>query len=198
VNSKTLTWVLGAVAGSLAVVLAVVLLNRPSVETTAAPTVDRSSASGPSIAASPSSSVPTTRETDLTAEGGPNPLPSSEVDAHDASPGATPFSQTDEARSQWTPVATGFGRAFTATEGKTAAEWRASLAPFVTKKVRDQLATIDVRNVPKGTFTGIEPADYGEDKVAVFLHHDSGLTLVAYLIMDGASWRIYAYDRWED
>ena len=136
--------------------------------------------------------------TDPAAEGGPSPLPSSEVEAHDASPGATPYSQTDEARRDWEPVATGFGKAFTTTKGKDAAEWRASLAPFVTAKVKDQLATVALANVPDGTFDSIEPAEFGEDKVAVFVHYDTGLTLVTYLILDGTSWRIYAYDRWED
>ena len=125
-------------------------------------------------------------------------LPSSEVDAHDASPGATPYSQTREARNQWEPVATGFGRAFTSTKGKTAKEWRESLSPYVTDKVREQLATVDLRNVPKGAYVNIEPAEYGDDKVAVFVHYEPDLTLVTYLILDGTDWRIYAYDRWEE
>ena len=52
--------------------------------------------------------------------------------------------------------------------------------------------------MPDGGFVSIEPAEYGDDKVAVFVHYDTGLTLVTYLILDGTSWRIYAYDRWED
>ncbi len=74
----------------------------------------------------------------------------------------------------------------------------ASLAPFVTDRVKDQLATVALANVPDGAFDSIEPAEFGEDKVAVFLHYDTGLTLVTYLILDGTSWRIYAYDRWQD
>ena len=194
-NSKTMTWVLGALAVSLAVVLAVVLLQRPQ---SGAETAPAPATAAPQEPAATPSSTPTTQVTDPAAEGGPNPLPSSEVDAHDASPGATPYSQTADARRQWEPVATGFGRAFTATKSKDAKKWRASLAPFVTAKVRSQLTTVDLDNVPAGKFTGIEAAEYGEEKVAVFVHYNTGLTLVTYLILDGDSWRIYAYDRWED
>ena len=195
-NPRTVTWALGALALSLAVVLAVVLLQRPSTGTSTA-NPPATSAPQTGTTAEPATS-PTAEVTDPAAEGGPSPLPSSEVEAHDASPGATPYSQTDEARRDWEPVATGFGKAFTTTKGKDAAAWRASLAPFVTDKVKDQLATVALANVPDGTFDSIEPAEYGEDKIAVFVHYDTGLTLVTYLILDGTSWRIYAYDRWED
>ena len=194
-TTKTTTWVLGAVAVALAVVLAVVLLQRPAGTGTAPPATTTTPQGLPTPTPSASSSA---EVSDPAAEGGPSPLPSSEVDAHDASPGATPYSQTDGARRGWQPVATGFGKAFTATTGKDAAEWRASLAPFVTGKVRDQLTTVDLDNVPDGVFDSIEPAEFGDDKVAVFVHYDTGLTLVTYLIVDGSSWRIYAYDRWEE
>jgi len=194
VTSKTVTWIVAAIALALAVMLAVVLLQRPQPVT--------GNAAGPVSTAptepSPATAAPSASETDAADEDGPGGLPSSEVEAHDASPGATPYSQSDEARRDWQQVATGFGKAFTTTKGTSAAEWRASLAPYVTGKVREQLATVDLRNVPDGDFTNIEPAEYGEDKVAVFIHYDTGLTLVAYLILDGTSWRIYAYDRWQD
>jgi hypothetical protein len=174
-----------------------VLLQRPAVTGTAPPATTTTT---PQAAPTPTPSASSSAEvSDPAAEGGPSPLPSSEVEAHDASPGATPYSQTDEARRGWQPVATGFGKAFTATKGMDAAEWRASLAPFVTGKVRDQLTTVDLDNVPDGVFDSIEPAEFGDDKIAVFVHYDTGLTLVTYLILDGgSSWRIYAYDRWED
>ena len=195
-NPRTVTWALGALALFLAVVLAVVLLQRPSTSTsTANPPPTPAPQAGATV--EPVAS-PTAEVTDPAAEGGPSPLPSSEVEAHDASPGAAPYSQTDEARQAWEPVATGFGKAFTTTKGNDAAAWRSSLAPFVTGKVKDQLATVALTNVPDGTFERIEPAEYGEDKIAVFIHYDTGLTLVTYLILDGTSWRIYAYDRWED
>ena len=195
-NPRTVTWALGALALALAAVLAVVLLQRPATDArtgTTQPTLTPQTGTTAEPAGSPTAEV-----TDPAAEGGPSPLPSSEVEAHDASPGATPYSQTDEARRDWQAVATGFGKAFTTTKGKDAAAWRASLAPFVTDKVKDQLATVALANVPDGTFDNIEPAEYGEDKIAVFVHYDTGLTLVTYLILDGTSWRIYAYDRWED
>jgi len=196
VNPRTVTWALGALALSLAMVLTVVLLQRPSTGTSTA-NPPATSAPQTGTTAEPAAS-PTAEGSDPAAEGGPSPLPSSEVEAHDASPGATPYSQTDEARRDWEPVATGFGKAFTATTGKDAAEWRASLAPLVTGKVRDQLTTVDLDNVPDGVFDSIEPAEFGDDKIAVFVHYDTGLTLVTYLILDGSTWRIYAYDRWED
>ena len=195
-NPRTVTWALGALALGLAVVLAVVLLQRPS---TGTGTANQPPASTPQTGttAEPATS-PTAEVTDLASEGGPSPLPSSEVEGHDASSGATPYSQTDEARKVWEPIVTGFGKAFTATKGKDGRTWRASLAPFVTGKVEDQLATVALANGPEGTFDRIEPAEFGEDKIAVFVHYDTGLTLVTYLILDGTSWRIYAYDRWED
>lgn len=190
-TSKTLTWILGAIAASLAVALVAVLLYRPQPQP--------GTAEGPVNPAPPTTSVPTaSTPTPQATDGVAGQLASSEVDAHDASPGSTPYSQTDEARRQWEPVASGFGRAFTTTKGKTVGEWRASLAPYVTEKVRGQLTTVDLRNVPNGAYLNIEPAEYGEDKVAVFVHYDSGLTLVTYLILDGTDWRIYAYDRWEE
>lgn len=195
-TSKTITWVLGAVAVALAVVLAVVLVQRPQPEagTSAGPV-----SSTPPAEPSTGRTTPAPADADPSAEGGPSDLPSSEVaDDGDASPGTIPYSQTEEAGRQWRPVATGFGKAFTMTRGKTVRQWRAALAPYVTGDVRDQLSTVDLTNVPDGTFAGIEPAEYGDDKVAVFVHYDTGLTLVTYLILDGTSWRIYAYDRWED
>jgi len=193
--SKTTTWILGAVAVVLATILAVALLHRPSPATETATRPVASATAQPSPSSGPVS--PTVGEPG--GEGGPSDLPTSEVDDHgDARPGATPYSQTDQARQQWQSVATGFGKAFTATQSKSTSEWRTALNPYVTGKVREQLATVDLQNVPEGTFTGIEPAEYGDDKVAVFLHYDTGLTLVTYLILDGTTWRIYAYDRWED
>ena len=181
---------MGALALALTVALAVSLWHRQPATDTAQPAPPSSQAQ--------TTADPTVPATEPAAENGPTALPSSEVEAHDASPGATPYSQTDEARRDWGPVATGFGKAFTATHGKSAAQWRDSLAPFVTGTVEDQLATVALANVPDGSFDSIEPAEYGDDKVAVFVHYDTDLTLVTYLILDGTSWRIYAYDRWEE
>lgn len=191
---RTLTRALAATTVVLAVALTVVLLYRPQPPTEIA--------TGPSAPASPVPSLgssPSTAATDPSEEGGPSDLPTSEVHDHsDASPGTTPYSQTPEARRQWQPVVTGFAKAFTATQGRTTGQWRHTLTPYVTNQVREQLATVDLREVPDGRFTSIEPAEYGDDKVAVFLHYDTGPTLVAYLILDQTSWRVYAYDRWED
>lgn len=193
---RTLTRALGAAVAALAVVLAVVLRPKPPTETATGGPV------GPSSPALSANSGPSSMPSDgagTASEGGPGDLRTSEVQDHsDASPDATPYSQTGQARQQWQPIVTGFGRAFTTTKGRTAGQWSAALIPYVTDTVREQLATVDLRNVPDGTFTGIEPAEYGDDKIAVFIHYDTGLTLVSYLILDTTGWRIYAYDRWED
>ena len=134
-----------------------------------------------------------------TPKAGPAGYPAARSTRASPGPGATPYSQTGEARHLWEPVADSFGRAVTATRGKDAATWRASLTPYVTGKVRDQLVTVtDLRKVPNGRFIRIEPAEHGEDKVAVLLHYETGPTLVIYLILDDTEWRIYAYDRWEE
>jgi hypothetical protein len=190
VKPRTLTWALGALALALTVALAVSLWHRQPATDTAQPAPPSSQAQ--------TTAGPTVPAAEPAAQNGPAVLPSSEVEAHDASPGATPYSQTDEARRLWGPVATGFGKAFTATHGKNAAQWRNSLVPFVTGTVEDQLSSVDLANVPNGSFDSIEPAEYGDDKVAVFVHYDTDLTLVTYLILDGTSWRIYAYDRWDE
>lgn len=193
---RTLTRALGAAVVALAVALTVVLLHRPQPPTeTATSTV---------AASSPASSPPNGPSlppdvSNTASEGGPSDLPTSEVHDHsDASPGSLPYSQTREARRQWQPIVTGFAKAFTATKGRTTEQWRNALNRYATDTVREQLATVDLRKVPDARFTSIEPAEYGDDKVAVFLHYDTGLTLVAYLILDHTSWRVYAYDRWED
>ena len=196
-TSRTLTVVLAATAAAFALLVAVILLHRPQ------PSTHSSTSTATSVPAAAPTNISTPgppAEKDPSVDGGPGDLPSSEVQDHsDAMPGnTTPYSHTAEARRQWQPIVTGFGQAFTTTEGKTARQWRAGLSPYVTSAVRQQLATVDLRNVPAGVFTGIEVAEYGDDKVAVFLHYDSGLTFVAYLILDRGTWRIYAYDRWED
>ena len=148
-NPRTVTWALGALALALTVALAVSLWHRQPATDTAQPAPPSSQAQ--------TTADPTVPATEPAAENGPTALPSSEVEAHDASPGATPYSQTDEARRHWGPVATGFGKAFTATHGKNAAQWRDSLAPFVTGNVSDQLATVALANVPDGTSTASSP-----------------------------------------
>jgi len=196
VNRKTLTRLFGAIAAALAVLLAVVLLQPPADTGTPVPS---GGSQGTSTQPVSSGSAPTSQETAAAVESSPSQLPISEVDGDDTSPGATPYSQTGEARHLWEPVASGFGRAFTATKGKDAGTWRAGLTPYVTGGVRDQLATVtDLRQVPTGRCAGIEPAEYGDDKVAVLLHYDTGPTLVVYLILDGTGWRVYGYDRWEE
>lgn len=194
-NPRILARTFGLLALVLAAALIVTLHRQAARERTAATPVAAPSA----INATDSQSSPQTP-----GEPGPDPidgvlpspLPSSEVEADDARPGATPYSQTNEAQHQWRVVAASFGRDFTATTGKTAARWQAGLAPYVTAAVREQLTTVDPANVPRARLVSVEPAEYGEDKVAVYLHYNTGLTLITYLIIDGNTWRVYAYDGW--
>ncbi len=194
-NPRILAWTFGLLALVLAGALAVTLHRQTEPQPTGATPAGTPSATNP--ADSPSSSPTAGQPGPDPIDGNlPSPLPSSEVDADDARPGVTPYSQTDEAQHQWRRVATGFGRAFTATTGKTAAQWQVGLAPYVTAAVRQQIATVDPVNVPGVRLVDVEPAEYGEDKVAVYLHYNTGLTLIAYLIIDGNTWRVYACDRW--
>ena len=194
-NPKTLTAIIGAAIAIRATAIALVTIPRQQGDPgpTAEPPTSRSSALVTPAAPKPSAS-PTTAQ----ARNDPDPLPLSEVGAGDATPGTLPYSQTKEARHQWEPIAAGFGRALTDTHDKTPAQWRRSLTPFVTTSVDAQLPTVDLRNLPKTPFIGTEPAEYGEDRIAVFARYDEGLTMVLYLTIDGESWRIYAYDRWDD
>lgn len=198
-TARTITRILSAIAVLLAGILVAVLVQRPqpAADSTIGPTTTKRA--DPSISSAAHPSAGSLGGTDPAGEGEPSDLPSSEVDDHSGARGqATHYSQTDHARRQWEPVVTGFGQAYTETRGKANSEWNRTLEGFVTETVGDQLATVDLRDVPAGTLSRVEPAEYGDDKVAVFLHYDSGLTLVAYLILHDGTWRVYAYDRWED
>ena len=71
------------------------------------------------------------------------------------------------------------------------------MAPLVTGKVRDQLATVNPDNVPDGHFTATRLPSTARTR-SRSTHYDTGLTLVGYLIDDGTHWLLYAYDRWQD
>ena len=148
----------------------------------------------------PSAAVPA----EPTAEAEESPEPSSSTPGPgDASPDATPYSQTAEARRLWEPVVVGFGKAFTKTElTKTrdgdAKAWRKALKPFTTVSVQKRLATVDLDNVPKGRYNGYEALKYDEEQLAAQVTYDKGWALVLYVISDGESWRVYRYDRWEE
>lgn len=95
-----------------------------------------------------------------------------------------------------------FARNFTDTRGG-AKQWRKRLVgdpkhPYVTTEVADQLATVDVRNVPDGHYDGRELADSSEYELAVKVTYREGWAMVLWLNTDGTAWQIFAYDRWEE
>ena len=102
-------------------------------------------------------------------------------------------------RRRWEPVAVGFARSFTAVEdGETTDTWRNRLRPYVTKAVTEQLAGVDVSNVPEGRFDGLDLLESSDEQVSVQATYSPGWALVLYLISDGNDhWKVYRYDRLE-
>ena len=110
------------------------------------PTSHRYGSAGPPSSQAQTTGDPRVQVTDPAVENGPTSLPSSEVEAPDASPN----SQIDEARRIWELVATCFGKAFTATHNKNDAQWRETRAPLVIGKLEEQLATVPSPTFPMG------------------------------------------------
>lgn len=138
---------------------------------------------------------------------GPAPAPPSSPPAGGYNPDAT--DADDENRSGppetqealWGPVVDSFARNFTNTRGG-AEKWRQRLIgdpahPQVTTDVAEQLATVDVRNVPDGHYASRELVKDGPYEIGVKVTYREGWAQVLYLTTDGSSWQIYAYDKWE-
>lgn len=146
--------------------------------------------SAPAEPQSPSAAAPATR----------TPEPSYNPDAGDASDEndqAPP--ETQEAA--WAPAVDNFARNFTYTTGG-AKKWRQRLIgnpkqPFVTTEVAEQLATVDIRNVPEGHYDSREIVTSSEYDFAVKVTYREGWAMVLYLITDGSRYQVYAYDKWE-
>lgn len=102
----------------------------------------------------------------------------------------------EDEKPQWEPAVLGFARNFTNTTGG-GRPWQARLAPFVAPAVRDQLAGIDVSKVPAGRYDSYEVLTPGAYQLAVKTTYREGWALVLYVTSDGNTWRITAYDRWE-
>lgn len=164
------TVALAAIAVVLALTLVWVLLREP--QPAAAPLVPAASSTAPSY----------------------NP------DAHDAG------TENDNAPAEtqedaWGPVVDSFARNFTNTAGGKNA-WRQRLIgtaaqPMVTTDVAEQLATVDIRNVPDGHYQARELVTSGAYEVGVKVTYREGWAQVLYLVTDGTYWQIYAYDEWE-
>jgi hypothetical protein len=68
----------------------------------------------------------------------------------------------------------------------------------VTVAVDKQLATVDVGNVPRGRFDGLDVLDSSDEQVSVQATYSPGWALVLYLNSDGHDhWKVYRYDRLE-
>lgn len=101
----------------------------------------------------------------------------------------------------WQPVVEHFARNFTNTAAGDQ-EWRDRLAggrtpPYVTDAVAQQLATVDVRNVPQGRYKAHEVIKTSAYDISVKVTYREGWSMVLHLITDGTNWQVYAYDRWQ-
>ncbi len=120
------------------------------------------------------------------------------TDADDENADGGPPETQEEA---WAPVVENFAVNFTHTSGgeKT---WQQRLIgdpaqPYVTTEVAEQLATVDVRNIPKGHYESHEIVESGPFNLAVGVYYDQGWAMLLWLNTDGKDWQIYAYDKWE-
>lgn len=189
-----------AVAGLVIAVLAGLVMRMfPADTSTEPPPVPppvTTTSPSPSAPLSPTA-APSPTGVEPTGEGG-DPEPGATADPGDASPGATPYSATEEARIRWEPVVVGFAENFTRTEGSDAATWRTGLKPFTTAAVQKQLATVDLENVPAGTYESYEVVEHGETQLAARVTYQEGFSLVLYVISEGDDWRVFQYDRYEE
>ncbi len=98
----------------------------------------------------------------------------------------------------WGPIVDTWGRNFTNTTGGQR-KWRERLTgpasqPYVTAEVAEQLATVDLSNVPAGSYEGYELLKSTTYEVAVRVNYQRW-AMVLWLVTDGTAWQIYAYDR---
>ena len=111
---------------------------------------------------------------------------------------AGPSEQPQEA---WQPVVEHFARNFTNTAGGDQ-EWRNRLTgdrtpPYITDAVAEQLRTVDVRNVPQGTYDAYEIVRASAYDISAKVSYREGWSMQVQLITDGTDWQVYAYDRWQ-
>lgn len=103
----------------------------------------------------------------------------------------------------WRPIVVNFGRNFPNTSGG-ATKWRNRLIgnpgqPYVTDAVAEQLATVDIDNVPTGHYDTyrVLTTQSGTYQYAAVIDYKEGWSLALYLVTDGTTWQISAYDRYE-
>ncbi len=118
-------------------------------------------------------------------------------EADDENDEAGPPETQEEA---WAPVVDSFAENFTRTTGGKE-KWRQRLIgdpkqPHVTTEVAKQLATVDIRNIPKGHYESREIVESGPFRLAVGVYYDEGWAMLLWLSTDGIRWEIDAYDEW--
>ena len=131
----------------------------------------------------------------------PSPTPTFAETAGDAGDdhGSDPALDQEAA---WKPVVEHFARSFTDTRGG-AQQWRTRITdgrtpPYVTEEVASQLATVEIGNVPKGTYQDYEALKTSAYDVAVRVDYREGWSMVLYLNTDGTTWQVYTYDKYEE
>lgn len=74
----------------------------------------------------------------------------------------------------WRPTAEQFGMAFVDTE-QSQEEWSAALTEMMTDRLAESYDSVDIRNVPKGTYRGVklDEAESSESAVWVTITYDS-------------------------
>lgn len=136
----------------------------------------------------------------------PSPEPSATVESYNPAAGDADENHEDGPpevqETAWAPAVDNFARNFTNTAGG-GHKWRQRLLgnaekPFVTAAVAKQLATVDVRNVPDGHYSSHEIVKSSSFDLAVKVDYREGWSMILYLVTDGRTWQVYAYDRWDD
>jgi len=177
---------------ALLLVMVVMIMTRSTDGRIVAGSASPSTANAPtdSASAGPSSDPPESSD--------PASVEPSEQ-ADPADPGdETPYGKTDQARQRWAPVVEGFGRRLVGTEKVTADGWRKGLRPYVTTAVAKQLRTVDPGRIAPGRYAGYEALEWADNEVTVRVDYRQGWSIVLFVLYDGDTWQVRAYDRWEE
>lgn len=185
-----------AVAAVAAAILGIVLglLLRPAASTGQAPAHARSTGPLPPVIQRPAA----TPSPPLASRPVSSPAPAEptrEAESDDPAEDSVCAAGAPE-RAGWAPAAAGFARNFTRVDDGAAA-WRQRLDHYVVPAVREQIATVDLADVPRGRYASSEAVDCDPYQVAVQAFYAEGWSLVLYLIIDDGRWRVYRYDRFE-
>lgn len=112
-------------------------------------------------------------------------------------PGTTPSAHTGQAREQWRPVLTGFGRAYVSHRDNPAA-WREGLSHYSTPAVDRVLAKTGPRQAAtRSAYDSYDVLEYHDREVIAQVNYADGTALVLYVARQdhGHSWAVRAFDR---